>query len=71
MRDGERRIQHDDLAPGNGTAYGPEFDPYLRLVEAIFAGPYGKSPMPSEARIKWAQQCLPKTFGLLTWRETI
>lgn len=46
-------------------AYGLRYDPYLRLIEAIFKGAYGNYPMALEQRIKWMQENMPKTFGMI------
>jgi hypothetical protein len=45
----------------------PEHDPYLRLIEAIFNGPYGRQRMSVEQRVRWAQENLPTTYALIAF----
>lgn len=49
----------------NNAFVSTESDPYVRLLAAIFAGPYGKSPMHVQQRLEWLAQNLPYSYSTI------
>lgn len=53
----------------NNNFVSTESDPYVRLLAAIFAGPYGKSPMAVDKRIQWLAENLPHSYSGIAFRK--